>query len=382
MFESQAAFTALQFAEQLPDMLRHAKSGSLIEYTRATRVEPVTLVDMRSAQLPYIDDVLYAGLNIFSAYYLQAVALSVNVGQVNVLRLLDKLNPNRDPFDAESTAAGTLKWKFKPGGADNGASQESRHMALPFPGQHDASPYSQEDDAPAPPQAQVTGPAGTAVKSVNESPNLAVGKLLEINVSSEGQTGHFPVMVRLMTNTIAPDVMAHTLTLGATQQTSLKERWHGWRSGQLAFFKDLILCQDLIDEHRKNLMEDTSGYYKAMSNNGIKNQIAGILSNNPSVAAASSIFVMNAETAKQVESNLRGKLSDFKTREQLFANNYAMMMFVIDPDWEQVTIFYRSIEQATEVSIRELQRSNKNGKGGPDITDILNAFRQFKSPTL
>jgi hypothetical protein len=58
-----------------------------------------------------------------------------------------------------------------------------------------------------------------------------------------------------------------------------------------------------------------------------------------------------------------------------------MMMFIVDPDWEQVTIYHHSIDEPTEASIREIQRSNKS-KGGTDIAEILNAFRQSKSPTI
>lgn len=368
MFESKAAETALQFAAQVPDLLRAGRSGSLIEYTRPTRVEPVCLVDMRAAQLPYIEDVLNAGLNIFSGYYLQAVSLAINVGSVDVLKTLDKLNPNRDPLEAADRAARD-RW-----------SGEAFNHGLPFPGQDDGGILASLEARAEEMSQEADGPSSQAIASINENANLSVGKLLDVKVKSDGQEATFPVAVRLMVSTIRPDVMAHTLSLGS-KDTSIKERWHGWRSGQLRFWKDLVLAQDLIDEHRKNLVEDASGYYQSQTTRRNKNFISGVLSRNPSVATASSIMVMTSDTAKDLEREGRVRLKNFKDREKIFKDTYAMMFFVIDPDWEQVTIYHRSIEEPSEISIREIQRTNKRG-GGPDIMEILNAFRQAKSPTL
>lgn len=344
--------TALDAASQVGELLRSAKTSSLVEYTRSTRVEPTVLLDTRASQLPYIEDVLNNGLNIFAGYYLQAVSLAVDVGSVNVVKLLDKLNPNRDPLDSLADRK-------------RGLSSESFKHGLPFPGQS----LSQE-----------AVDLSQGVKQVNEMANLSVGKLIDVNIKSGKESASIPVAIRLRVNSIRPDVMTHTLSLDS-KDTSVKERWHQWRSGQIHFFKDLIMAQDLIDQHKKNSIKDESGFYRARSNQKRNSALSMLFSGKISVATASSIFVMTKETAKELESKLRGRLSDFKTREKLFQETYAMMIFVIDPDWEQVTIYHRSIDAATEASVREIQRSNRS-KNGPDITEILNAFRQSKSPSI
>lgn len=345
-------YTALDVASDVGEVIRSSQTDSLVEYTRSTRVEPMVLLDTRAAQLPYIEDVLNNGLNIFAGYYLQAVSLAVDVGSVNVVRLLDRLNPNRNPVDTFA----------------NSFSRESFKHGLPFPGQSmsqeargDQSDFSQ------------------GIKMVNESTNLSVGKMIDVNIQSGGQKSSIPVAIRLRVNTIRPDVLTHTLSLDS-KDTTAKERWHQWRSGQIEFFKDLVMAQDLIDQHKNNMIKDKSGYYKSRSRQKRSNAISALLGG-MSVATASSIFVMTKETSKELESNLRGRLSKFKTREKLFKETYAMMIFVVDPDWEQLTIYHRSIESPTEASIREIQRSNRS-KNGPDIMEILNAFRESKSPTI
>lgn len=348
--------TALDVAGQIADIARSTGSGSLVEYTRATRVEPSVLLDFRASQLPYIEDVLNNGLNMFAGYYLQAVSLAVNVGSVNVIKTLDKLNPNRDPMSSLSLR-----------------SMESFKHGLPFPGQPSMEAFNDRE---------VSEGVSTrdAMKQFNESSNLSVGKLIDVNIESEGQKATIPISVRLRVSTIRPDVMTHTLSLDS-KKVGKKERFHQWRSGQIEFWNDLVLAQDLIQKHRKNLMNDESGYYRARTTSKRRNTLSALVSGEISVATASSIFVLTTETAKELEREVRGRLKDFKVRQKLFEETYAMMMFIVDPDWEQVTVYHHSIDEPTEVSIREIQRSNKS-KGGPDIAEILNAFRQSKSPTI
>jgi hypothetical protein len=365
--KSNDVVTALDVAGQIADIARTAKSGSLIEYTRATRVEPSVLLDLRAAQLPYIEDVLNNGLNMFAGYYLQAVSIAVNVGSVNVIKTLDKLNPNRDPLSSLSLR-----------------SMESYKHGLPFPGQPSLEAFG---DNVRDTHDEIYGEKGNegistrdAMKQFNESTNLSVGKLIDVNIESEGQKATIPVSLRLRVSTIRPDIMTHTLSLDS-KQVGKKERFHQWRSGQIEFWNDLVLAQDLIKKHRKNLMNDESGYYKTRTTSKRRNTLSALVSGEISVATASSIFVLTTETAKELERQIRGRLKDFKVREKLFSETYAMMMFIVDPDWEQVTIYHHSIDEPTEASIREIQRSNKS-KGGTDIAEILNAFRQSKSPTI
>ena len=86
--------TGLALAGKLTEVMRNSTSDSLIEYTKPTRVEPLVLMDARVTKLDVAPDIMQSLTSLFSGYYLQAVALSVNVGRVDVVKLLDKLNPD------------------------------------------------------------------------------------------------------------------------------------------------------------------------------------------------------------------------------------------------------------------------------------------------
>jgi hypothetical protein len=359
-FNAKSVATALEFIQSLSGILESADK-SLIEYTKPTRVEPTCLVDQRVAQQPYMEDVMHTALNVFAAYYLQAAAITLQVGRISVLRKLDRLNPNRTPMAT----------------IGNVYSEENR---LVFPGD-EMSPYSQEN-----------ANAGTQsnLRLINDSANLSVGKLLEIQVSlpadpnkpdAQRTTATFPIQVRLMTGLIRPDTLTHTLSLDS-RDTSFKTRWHMWRAGQLELIRDVLLCQDLIEQHRENLMNDETGYYRQKTQRRRNNFLASILDRkNPSVGAASSIIVMQSDTASELELKIRGKLRDFKTREKLFKDNLAMLMFVVNPDLETVTMYSKSIEESSIISIKEITRKAKGGQG-PDILDILNALKKSNAPSF
>ena len=53
-----AAVTALDLVGKLPDLMRAAKSDSIIEYTKPTRVEPLTIIEDRIKLLPYAHDLM------------------------------------------------------------------------------------------------------------------------------------------------------------------------------------------------------------------------------------------------------------------------------------------------------------------------------------
>ena len=341
--------TALEFTSRIPALLAQTpNSGSLIEYTKATRVEPLVLVDRRAVNIPFMQDVMQTLNAIFCGYYLQAVALSVNVGKVDTLKLLDKLNPKRDPLGAA-------------------VNYTTESIKLPRP-----------DEDSNVDSFGIEG-IGDTQKLLSEASNLAVGRVLEVTIDSDGKSVKFPVMVRMIINAIDSEILVHTLGSNS-KDVSAKERFHAWRSGQLKFIRDLVLSQDLIDDHRKNLMKDKTNFYAETLKRRNKNNLSAILSGQISVATASNIYVISDETRKELEREIGGKLDNFKVRERVFKETYGMILCVVDPEWEQVTIYHRSIEHPTELSARDMKSSNRGT--GPEIMDILKAYQLGNSPSL
>lgn len=420
----------------LPSLLRQSKNKSLVHFTKATRVEPIAIVDQSLTNLDYMTDVMQTVNSIFTSYWLQAAAVAVNVGRVNTLKLLDALNPQRDVKEAaatmldgygvESRLPNTLvvesdlpsqrsleAFQYGLPSLENDMRTKALGQVKQYADStlnptfskvekvdHEELAYGR-DGAPIidPATGKQTTRVGSRLETkqenslngvrfgnkaslqetVNEAVNLSVGRLVEVTIEDQGKTATFPIQIRVIASLISSPLMAHIL--GNTgRNVGVAQRYHAWRAGQLELVKDLILCQDIIKAHRKTLMLDKTGTYQEILNRQRGNSAATMMSKTPSIASVSNIVVISRKTATMIEASIGARLSDAKARERLMDNTYIMLLVVVDPDTEMVTIYHSGITLPTKTSVRELKVSNK-GKG-PDLTEILKAYQLGQNPTL
>lgn len=365
-------------------------TDSLIQVSQVARVEPITLVDQRAQNLPYIVDVMQSLNSIFAGYYLQAVALSVPVGRVNVIKLLDRIAPERlgwkkqlfDKFDVATESLDKL-----PDFSKEDLGFEAINYAQSVRDSLKNKSINIKVDGPEKTDADDKKKTGRGMTSIhkdanaliNESVNLSVGKMLEVEISDNGQKAVFPITVRLLATILDPQTLVHILS-DNSRDTSFAERWHGWKAGELKFWRDLILCQDLIEEHRKAMIKDSSNVHSDIMARRRRNAQAAIASGTPSAANASNLAVLTMDTAKELERKIGGRLKDFHVRKRVFDSTYLMIMAVVDPEWEHVTFYHNGIAAATTLSLSELKNSNKGN--GPDVMEVLKAFQLGSAPAL
>lgn len=411
--------------------LRMAASDSLISFTEPARVEPIVLIDQDVMHYDSIGDVQQSLLALFSGYYLQAAALTNTLGAIAVMDRLDPLNPTRNP---KNNLMMGKSWLFpvaeshqernqKP--VDPSAwmmSQEAYTYGLPFAARDTSnrlaiesnSLWNSPNNPPAPPEKKYdnrrpnTPPSGNnnslwntptqteqtenaiepianvdgfsdVTRDLTELANLSVGKTYSIELVEGKNRVNMPISIRLLASAMPTRDLIHILSTGS-QDNSWKERWHGFRSGRLEFWKDLVLCCDIVDQYRKDILSDKTGTLARVSKIQRSNELASIVSGNPTVASASNLVVISQETADALELQLEGRLSDFKIRQRMMKNTYMMIMAVIDNDYGRVTFYHRGIAVPTQVRLRDLKGSNKGN--GPDVSDILKAYQLGNSPTL
>lgn len=88
--------------------------------------------------------------------------------------------------------------------------------------------------------------------------------------------------------------------------------------------------------------------------------------------------MLSDATRKDIERKEGIKFSNPKAREAMFDKTYVMLMAVVDPDHQYVTIYTRGIALPTELTVRQLKSTNKGT--GPDIGEILRAYQLGNSP--
>lgn len=351
---------------------------SLADVSQPARVEPLALIERELRDQPYMTDIMQTVLTMFTGYYMQAVSLILNVNRVETLRVLDSINPTRGGVFAG--ARGQI--------ADAVFSRESYEGGLPS--LETLSPELPERVVVSIEQRPTQSPEtnrrsgsvsvdSDSVRHLYEATNLAVGKMVNVEFKDDNSTVKIPVTVRLVPTVVDPETLTHIFTATA-KTTTWKDRWHLWRAGQIRFVRDLMFSMDIVEAHRKTLINDTSNVYMAITDRRRNNTAKAYATGQPSMADASNIAVISKETAVRLGRELGGKLDSLRTRKRIFDASYLILMVVVDEAWERVTIYHRGLDQSSELSFKEIQQAER-GKG-PDITDILKAYSLGSTPTI
>lgn len=353
---------------------------SLPEATKLTRVEPITITSKDLLNKPETRAVLNSMLSIFTGYYLQAVDILTKVQDVEVVRILDKLNPDRDETGfLLSEKVSRESYQF--------ISTESYQFRLPT-----HSRPTLEAQAPVNDRGEVGEPQAEKPIDIDTLANLSFGKLVNVKIAytktdpsgltlSDQETRFvtIPISIRLMVSSISNDTIARIMTY-KNQDLSLIERIHSARSGRIEFIRDLIFCQDLIDEYKKANVQDPTNVLAEITRRANNAKKFGLLTKNPSLVAASSLFIISDTVAREVESRLGGKLENSRIREKAFENTYAMIIAVVSSEWETVTFYTRGIARGASFGFKELEGKTKGT--GPDIGDIMKALTAGQPPSF
>ena len=341
----------------------HLTDSSLTSITKLTRAEPLTIISKDCSNLEYLPDILNTTCNIYAGYFLQAVAMLTRVNDIEVVRLLDRLNPDRDSTGfllqgrmATESAVHLLKSSYV-------HSLPTREiMAM------------EQDEPMISTQNQ---------KTIYETANLAVGKLLNVRITTQTNDGcdkavDIPVSVRLSPALLDEESLTFLFT-HRKSDTDIIERYHSWRSGRISLISDMIFCQDLINEYRRAAIKDKTGTLQEIVRRANNARSYGLLTKNPSLAVASNIYILSKETAAAIEAKVGQRFNNPKGREKILEDTYAMVIGVVDTEWEQVTFYFNGIAYPSTFKISSM----KGGKNkGPDIGDVMKSLLEGKAPTF
>lgn len=349
------------------------KSQSLVGLGKAARVEPLTLIDSDCVHLDYITDVLHSVQSLFTGYWLQGLDMLTDVGGCSLLSILDPINPNRDPDYIEFAKSVARKHGLE---RFTHMSVEAYQYALPMPGQISYVP-AVEADKPEPTKRDGISYDSKALNDIQTPANLAVGKMMNVKIRNNGKEMEIPISFRLMVAEMPREAMI-ALIGDESQNSSLTERFFEWRAGRISLINDLIFCSDLIKERKRMVAKDKAGVYTEVRRRQLQHKKAGMLSGKASAAEASNLYIISKETADEIESSFGLMIDNFSHREKIFANTTAMIIVVIDRDYERITFYHDGLRQSTNLGKDAIKSANKSG--GPNVMDIFQAYKEGAAP--
>lgn len=377
--------TALQlvarFLNNVKSITNYYSDTSLADVGKLTNVQPLCVFSRDCSGLEYANDISQSLLNLFCSYYLQAINILTRVDSAEIVRVLDRLNPDRDEtgFLLTDSLSTESVQRMRLATEDFKIGLPTRRMAGRLALEVNARNFHDEN--------YDTGKNGNVNERVlQEAANLSVGKLLRVNLAyaaAGDQTADIinpgekdkrltlDINVRLLASFIPNESISHIL-VSKKEDMSMSDRWMGYRSGRLSFIQDLIFCQDVIDEYKRAMATDNTGTMQEIVRRVNNAKKFGLLTKNPSLVAASTLFVISEEIARGMEAELGGKLSNPSIRKKAFDATYAMIICVVNRDYQTVTFYTRNVTQPTEVRVSALKQANKGG--GPDIMEVMKNF--------
>lgn len=373
---------------------------SFSEFTRAANLEPRVMVEDTLKTLPQLPKFLMGLTNIYTAYYLQAISLTATINDVSVISILDKFNPNREASLSKLLKNINTAKKDKTS-AYGKFSKESYAYVLPNYNNYGTVPVKMQksleadvaklveakNEADAEEKAKkakedlekekIHYNVSSGLKNIQEADNLAVGRLVQVKLTQNDQSYEVPVAVRVRPMFVPKPIMRELVALGDVKE-SWSERWHKMRSGEISFISDWIFQSDVINHKRKLLALDKQGLYRELINRRKNNKLAALTSGHVSLGSASSFIVISAQTAREVELTTGQSLTNAAFRAKVFGENSAMMILIVDTEWERVVTYTRGINGGVDYSFKDFEGFGKGN--GPDITEIMKAYALGNNP--
>lgn len=323
---------------------------NLVTFTQSARVEPVLLLDSRATYVPFVKDTVLLAQKLFTAFYLQATALDANIGGVRIVQRLDRFNPDRNLANITRTMLSTESYQF-------GLPRLGESVGLECYGVKNVS---------------LEADVGKQVSDIN---NLAVGQIVNVDIVEGDKKAVIPVSIRLRVTGMDSDVLVTTLAVGG-EDTSARARWRKFDAGEITFFADIIAQRDRLLQHRNAMMKDSSGYYRKVIERANKGIVAWLMGQGPSIGVPSSMIVMTESTRRELEQQISRRLDDYKTRQDIFETTMAMMMFVMDPEWETVTVYIRDIDHVGTYAAGDLKKASEKN----DTAEIIKMLLDGRGP--
>ena len=346
--------TPLEMVQLITSLAREASASSLPEFTAATRLTPMVLIDqtLTRGDDDALQNILQTLASIYAAHYLQAIRIADTAG-ISTVELLDQFATNR-------TVTG--------GGIGSGYMEKAARAGMESLAMGKLPDYTQ------------VGLESRDDNRLNEHVNLAIGRLLNVPLTVGERTITMPVSLTINPHVVSTEAIPSVLA-DIDTDTSYTARFHKYSSGEIDSFMDYLFGLDLIENDKKALMNDETGIYSEARKRKAEGRWKSLLTGRKSINQASTMAVITTAAAEELELSLKGRLKSGRTREKYFETTNSMLLAVVDPRMERLTIYQRGIDEYGMYTYRDIE-NNGSKSGAVDVGSILKAYKLGDAPTL
>lgn len=368
--------------------------SSLADVAKVARVQPIAMISKDLLTYPNLWDIQQGVLNIYAAYYLQAFSImEVELKDVRLLSVLDRLNPDRDLKNAlvayesfkpdlysqmchrdEELYVRNVKQFHCLEGLGLGSKRLSVavealavHATEARVSDDKSKDLVNEDEEVRRNSAKVSK-ASDVISQANDT----VGKVIEVSFTTkDNEELKVPVILELDVFEVESDILVDIMASN-TDEISMDSRFKDWMAGRITFWSEFVFASDIIEKQKRNLIRDSSKAYASLLARVNKSRFLGALTKGSSLNTISGIMIVSEEDEDGIRAQLGGDLENELTRKKVFDNSSVMIIVVVDRDADMITVYVRNSSSKSRLPLQAF----KKGKDSKD-SDIINEI--FKS---
>ena len=219
-------------------------------------------------------------------------------------------------------------------------------------------------------------------------PSIApVGKLIEVELTNPND-GSKSAKILLAVQMVPYLIPAGLAAMFINKDTSLSfgNRLLMWRAGEISFFRDLIFQVDRLSKNYEVAKNDQSRLFYDFMQNVAKKDKATVTKNLAQASAtkshnlANSVMIFSSDAVAQAKAESGIDLHHADVRNRYFRDTFAMMIAVVDPMFNQVTLYMNGIDDVGVYSFSQFYSGGSNSNGGIDLIKSLATFTAGKAP--
>lgn len=229
--------------------------------------------------------------------------------------------------------------------------------------------------------------SSASVRSVESSNHKLgpMGELFEVGLTNPGTGLSVKVPVFVQMRPMIIDAAVAPRFIDMNMSAEWRQRWMQWRAGEISFWHDFIWQRDNINRQRAISKDAQASKAFAEFQRSIskKNKYAlGDLTDRDTSAKsanlANSVVVFSEDTVAQARSDSGIDLHNEKDRQRYFSTVYAMIVAIIDPLHQRVTVYFNGIDGALESSYNDFKPKGQNF----DPKDFMQALTAFSTNSI
>lgn len=388
------------------------RAKSLSQYSTDLQLRPVFAIEKEILNDEKIDVLMQAGLANYAGFYIVALSIDNTINGVRVGKMVGKYSPNRDAVGSAldllgENIASVSREDFKVDipeydrptlstlGFKSGlrsipslpeaylkqlelrtetvyATREEAQAEADKINAANAKEKAEQPDAKAVPVYPSTKVAEQAMRDeINKLQSLAIGRILTVTVSRDKQSADINMVLKPELKSLRSNLLIDVANL-SNKPTSMRDRFIAYfKRGTIASMLDYLVCLDLIQAHRRALVQDTAGYYEKVHDRIVNNKVAALLTGEFSVGTVANTWIISDTTALRLQASIGGKLDNYTIRNKFMEKSGVMTLIVYNPDHQRVYIYNHGIEDVTDIGINYLIKKSESKSFDMDIFKML-----------